>query len=81
MNTLPLRITRWTANRKAGVVRAIANGTLSFDEAFRRYGVTREEVLSWSDKLGNYGLNGLKVFQGGRYGRDERAQARSRSDQ
>ena len=76
MRSLPFTITRWTANRKAAVVRAVANGVISFDEACRRYGLSSEELLGWSDKLGNYGLDGLKVFKGGRYGRSQRTQTR-----
>jgi Protein of unknown function (DUF1153) len=43
----PLNTTRWTIRRKAAVVVAVRSGTITMEEALRRYQLTEEEFLSW----------------------------------
>ena len=53
--------TRWTAQRKRGVVNAVDQGLLALDEACRRYGLTAEEIEEWRRGFGGYGIDGLKA--------------------
>lgn len=53
--------TRWVARRKAIVVRAVAVGMLSKDEACDMYGLSDEEFDSWLAAMANHGKSGLRV--------------------
>jgi transposase-like protein len=56
----PENVKRWTIRRKAAVVAAIADGTLSRAEACRRYQLTDEELDAWRRAFETYGLPGLR---------------------
>ncbi|HRO13638.1 MAG TPA: DUF1153 domain-containing protein [Paracoccus sp. (in: a-proteobacteria)] len=58
---LPDPQTRWVARRKAVVVRAVQHGLLAREEALRRYGLSEEELDSWTRAIGRHGTAGLKV--------------------
>ncbi len=64
MATIPARNTsRWVPARKAQVVYAVNGGLLSVDEALARYGLSREEFVSWQRLVERAGLPGLRVTQ------------------
>ena len=52
---------RWVASRKAAVVRGVAYGLLSRDEALDRYGLSIEEFDTWVRAVQSHGESGLKV--------------------
>jgi hypothetical protein len=56
---LPPQIVRWSAQRKAGVVAAVARGEIGLDQACLRYGLTLEEFTAWQRAANNSGLKGL----------------------
>jgi hypothetical protein len=58
---LPPERTRWTANKKAIVVRAVEAGLLTLDEALERYSMSPEEFEYWVIGLAEYGPVGLQV--------------------
>ena len=57
----PGRGVRWTAGRKAAVVKAIAAGTISPSQALRDYDISPAELESWQAAFGDKGRHGLKV--------------------
>ena len=52
---------RWVARRKAAVVDAVRNGTLTIKEVCQRYGLSTEEFISWQRAVERYGEGGLRV--------------------
>jgi len=52
---------RWVVRRKAVVVAAVRSGTLSLQEACRRYNLSVEEFLAWQRSIDRYGVPGLRV--------------------
>ena len=52
---------RWTPNRKAIVVRAVAGGLISLEEALVRYSLTENEFNFWKRGLKEDGITGLKI--------------------
>jgi Protein of unknown function (DUF1153) len=59
---LPLpNTTRWVIRRKAEVLTAMRGGLLSLEDACSRYALSREEVLSWRQKIARFGLKGLRT--------------------
>lgn len=54
---------RWTPQRKAAVVTAVSVGELTFDAVQTLYGVTRDEIVHWADRLHRFGLGGLSVHK------------------
>jgi hypothetical protein len=52
---------RWTANRKATVVRAVRGGLVPLQEMLDRYHMTEKEFLIWEHGLQDDGATGLKV--------------------
>ncbi len=58
---LPLRKGRWVPSRKAILVAALRGGLISAEEAYRRYALSTEEILSWQAHLDRYGLQGLRT--------------------
>lgn len=52
---------RWVASRKAAVVRGVAHGLLSEAEALDRYGLSKEEFLSWVEAVAEHGEQALKT--------------------
>ena len=59
---------RWVVRRKAVVVQAVRNGTITLQEACRRYSLSVEEFLGWQHAFDSHGLRGLSVkrLQGNR---------------
>lgn len=56
----PPSVGRWTIRRKAAVVRAVANGILTPEEACQRYQLSEEEFVSWQRSFEEHGLPGLR---------------------
>lgn len=56
-----LAVERWTARRKAEVVRAVARGRLTATEASIIYALSAEELGAWAHALAENGLVGLMV--------------------
>ena len=52
---------RWVVRRKAVVVQAVRNGTITLQEACRRYNLSVEEFLAWQRAIERYGIPGLRV--------------------
>ena len=52
---------RWVVRRKAVVVHAVRNGSISLQEACRRYKLSVEEFLAWQRAIDRYGVPGLRV--------------------
>jgi hypothetical protein len=52
---------RWVVRRKAVVVQAVRNGSISLQEACRRYKLSVEEFLAWQRAIDRYGVPGLRV--------------------
>jgi hypothetical protein len=63
----PAGVTRWVPSRKAQVVSAVRNGTLSLDEACARYALTVEEFLSWQRAVERFGISGLRATRAQQY--------------
>ena len=59
---LPPRDTRrWVASRKAAVVRAVAHGLLTTEEALKTYGLSKEELEGWTLAVKSHGVAALKA--------------------
>lgn len=58
---LPPPDTRWVASRKIAVVRAVAHGLITREEALRRYSLTEEEFASWEAAVAQHGIGALKI--------------------
>ena len=58
---LPPLSGRWVVKHKAQIVAAVRNGTLTLQDALRRYHLTLEEFLSWQRALETHGIPGLRV--------------------
>ena len=57
----PADVKRWVAHRKASVVTAVRGGLITLQEVAERYGISREEFLSWAHLLDEHGLRGLRA--------------------
>jgi hypothetical protein len=57
----PPNTQRWVVRRKAAVVAAVRSGTITIEEALRRYQLTEEELLSWQRAFEAHGLAGLRA--------------------
>ena len=64
---LPPVDTRWVASRQEIVVKAVAYGLISREEALRRYAISDEEFDSWCDAITRHGRAALKVTSLQRY--------------
>jgi hypothetical protein len=66
---LPVRNTRrWTIRRKAAVLEALGRGTLTLEQAGKRYALSVEELRAWErdfNRHGLYGLRALRVYRDG----------------
>lgn len=51
---------RWSPGRKAAVVAAITDGSLSLEVARRDYALSPEELAAWQRDLVAYGIPGLR---------------------
>ena len=63
----PASTRRWVASRKALVVRAVAFGLVSRNEALQRYALSEEEFESWERAVSDLGVDALKVTALQRY--------------
>jgi len=52
---------RWVVRRKAVVVHAVRSGSISLQEACRRYHLSVEEFLAWQRAIERHGIPGLRV--------------------
>ncbi len=52
---------RWVVRRKAVVVHAVRSGSITLQEACRRYRLSVEEFLAWQRAIERYGIPGLRV--------------------
>ena len=63
----PRDTTRWVASRKAAVVRGVAAGLLSREEALARYDLSEEEFGEWCRAVACFGPAGLRATALGQY--------------
>ena len=52
---------RWTASRKAGIVKGILLDTSNFQKAIDEHNLTPIELGSWCQRYCTHGLEGLKT--------------------
>lgn len=52
---------RWVARRKAVIVNAVRDGTLTLEEACQRYQLSVEEFHAWQKAIDAHGVAGLRV--------------------
>ncbi|QUS35440.1 DUF1153 domain-containing protein [Falsirhodobacter algicola] len=57
----PADTRRWVASRKAIVVRAVAHGLITADDAITIYSLSEEELQGWMRSLSIHGEQALKV--------------------
>ena len=57
----PPNTKRWVIRRKAQVVSAVENGSISLEQACKRYSLSVEEFLSWQRAIEAHGLRGLRA--------------------
>ncbi len=57
----PVKTVRWVASRKASVVKAVASGLISREEALKRYALSDEEFETWCAAVAKHGVQALKV--------------------
>lgn len=53
--------TRWSASRKAAVVRAVHTGAISLGTALERYRLSGNEFRTWEEHLASDGVRGLRA--------------------
>ena len=58
---------RWVASRKAAVIRAIAGGLISREDAMTHYGLSGEELDAWLAAVDQHGEAALKATTIQRY--------------
>lgn len=68
----PAATRRWVASRKAVVVKAVAYGLLTREEALDRYALSDEEFESWRNAVATHGIDALKVTALQKYRQPER---------
>jgi transposase len=61
-----VKCSRWTAQRKAAVVRALYEGLLNLPDLLQRYKLSDDEIYEWAQKYRNNGPNGLKATYAGK---------------
>jgi len=57
----PAETQRWSAQRKAAVISAVRDGTISLEEACRRYQLSAEEFIAWQRGIETHGVGALRV--------------------
>jgi hypothetical protein len=57
---------------KAGVVQAIQDGRLKFEDAVAKYDLSAEELQSWINRHAKYGKSGLRATKLQEYPLDDR---------
>ncbi|MEM1374882.1 MAG: DUF1153 domain-containing protein [Pseudomonadota bacterium] len=63
----PVNTTRWVASRKASVIKGVAAGLISRQEACQMYALSEEELESWMAAVREHGEKALKATQLKRY--------------
>lgn len=63
----PQQTRRWVSSRKALVVRAVRFGLLGQEEALKIYGLSEEELESWTLAVKTHGEGALKATAVQRY--------------
>ncbi len=63
----PVGTRRWVASRKAQVVKAVACGLITLNQAKRLYGLSDEEYKSWENAVRVHGPDALKATALQRY--------------
>ena len=53
--------TRWSASRKAAVVRGVQSGVISLSKALAKYRLSRHEFRSWQQHFETDGIKGLRA--------------------
>ncbi len=56
-----INTTRWVARRKATVVKAVAAGMLTREEACQMYELSIEEFDNWLSSMAKFGRGGLRT--------------------
>ncbi|MEM9855060.1 MAG: DUF1153 domain-containing protein [Pseudomonadota bacterium] len=59
----PVSTKRWVASRKAAVIKGVAAGLISRDEACEMYGLSDEELTGWMNAVRAHGEKALKATQ------------------
>ena len=57
----PADTRRWVASRKAGVVKAVAFGLISREEAKETYNLSDDELTEWETAVREHGERALKT--------------------
>lgn len=57
----PPETRRWVASRKACVVRAVAFGLISREDALETYNLSEDELSEWENAVRNHGERALKT--------------------
>ena len=57
--TLPLPGNRWTAQRKASVIKAVRGGWVPIEDVCQLYSLSVDEFLAWERDIDRHGLAGL----------------------
>ena len=57
----PINTKRWVASRKAAVIKGIASGLISREEACQMYALSAEELESWMLAVRQFGEQALKT--------------------
>ncbi|WP_204114194.1 DUF1153 domain-containing protein [Shimia biformata] len=57
----PANTRRWVASRKAAVVRGVAYGLITMEDALARYDLSEDEFKEWLNAVQLHGLDGLKA--------------------
>ncbi|MGR3435342.1 MAG: CtrA inhibitor SciP [Shimia sp.] len=63
----PITTVRWVASRKAAVVKGVAAGLISAEEAQAMYDLSEEELAVWMSRAAEHGEKGLKTTNTKRY--------------
>lgn len=58
---LPSPGQRWTARRKAIVLRAVRGGWVPIEEVCELYSISADEFLAWERDINRYGVHGLRT--------------------
>lgn len=57
----PATTSRWVSSRKAAVVKGVAFGLISTEDALKRWSLSEEELRQWTEALTLHGEGALKT--------------------
>ena len=63
----PVDTQRWVASRKAAVVKGVASGLITREDAKARYALSEEELSGWENAIIEHGKEALKATTIQRY--------------